>query len=393
MRILYICLDRGITLDGAKGASIHTAEMIRALEAEGHAVAVLGRISDPSRAPHPVVAPPDSEGFRWIGHKTLRRDLRLVAEGARMRDAVRRAIDAFAPDVVYERYSLFRSETVMECRRARLPVILEVNAPLAREEARFRRLVLSRLARRAERKAWRNADLVVVPSTPLKALVASTGQDRVLVVPNSVDPDRFRLVGKRDDLRNRLGLKGHFTVGFAGSMKPWHDLAVLVEAVSSLPDDVGATLLLVGEGPERPTFERFSSQRGVRTVWTGAVPYEDVPAFIECMDVCVVTLPAESDLHYFSPLKALEYLAMERPTVVASAGDLRHLAIVGVALSYEPGNSEDLADRLEALARDDSLRSRLGQAGRSYASRHSWRASARMIVQDAERLLRTASVA
>jgi glycosyltransferase involved in cell wall biosynthesis len=393
MRILYVCLDRGIMLDGTKGASVHAAEMIRALEAEGQDIAVLGRMTDPSGTRHPVIAPPEGEGFRRVGHKTLRRDLRLIAGRRRIRAAVRRAIEAFAPDVVYERYSLFSSEPVMECRRARRPVILEVNAPLAWEEARFRGLVLSPLARSAERKAWRNADLVVVPSTPLKALVASTGQDRVLLVRNSVDPDRFCPTGRSDDLRDKLGLKGRFTVGFAGSMKPWHDLGVLVEAAAKLPDYLGVTLLFVGEGPERPGLERLAAQHGVRTVWTGAISHEHVPAFIECMDVCVVTLPAEADLHYFSPLKALEYLAMERATVVASAGDLRDLAHAGVALSYESGDTEDLALKLEQLARDDSLRRRLGTAGRSYASRYSWRASASTIVQEAERLLRTASVA
>ena len=45
MRVLYVCLDRGIPLGGTKGASIHVEELLRAFEAEGHETVVVARSS------------------------------------------------------------------------------------------------------------------------------------------------------------------------------------------------------------------------------------------------------------------------------------------------------------------------------------------------------------
>jgi glycosyltransferase involved in cell wall biosynthesis len=82
-------------------------------------------------------------------------------------------------------------------------------------------------------------------------------------------------------------------------------------------------------------------------------------------------------------LKALEYLAAGRPTVVARAGSLAPLADAGVALGYRPGDSADLAAQLLALASNPELGQRLSTAGRAYAEGRSWRAAARTILQAA----------
>ena len=62
------------------------------------------------------------------------------------------------PDFVYERYALCAVATGIACRRRRIPWILEVNAPLAEEEERFRGLRWKRLTRYLERWILRHAD-------------------------------------------------------------------------------------------------------------------------------------------------------------------------------------------------------------------------------------------
>lgn len=392
MRILYICLDRGIPLGGTKGASIHVAEMLSAFEAEGHETAVVARCVASAQARR-VFEASAAEGLGWVPGRYLRRDARELAAGPTFRGSVRRAMVEFRPDLVYERYSLFRGEGRAESRRASLPLVLEVNAPLVEEERRFRGLALGPAGRRIERRVWREADLVVVPSGPLRRRVRAVGQERVLVVPNAVDVAVFSPSPRGAEVRSRLGLDGRFVVAFAGSLKGWHDLESVVEAVARLPKKRMASLLVVGDGPERPSLEARAESLGVDVRFTGAVPHCEVPVHLAAADAGVASLPPDPALDYFSPLKAMEYLACGLPIVVAEAGDLGSLAEAGVALAYRPGDPGDLAANLEMLASDSSLRERLAATGPPFAASRTWRAAARQVLQAVESLSRTASTA
>jgi glycosyltransferase involved in cell wall biosynthesis len=379
MRILYVCLDRGIVLGGTKGAAVHVGELVRAFGAEGHKVAVLGVSGrdGPVEGARFIATVP--RGARRGPFRSLRRDLRQVrARRGVTRDVVA-AINDFVPDLVYERYALFRTETAAVCRAAGIPYVLEVNAPLAWEEAAFRDLAMARTARRSEIRVWRSADLVVVPSTPMSRRIHAAGQARVLVAPNAVDPDRFAPRDRRAAVRRSLALDGRFVVAFAGSLKPWHDLPTIVRAVAYLPADLDATLLVIGDGPERSRLEDDAHAHGVALVCTGSVPHEAVGEHLEAADVCVAPLPASPALDYFSPLKALEYLAAGRPVVVADQGDLDVLAREGVALAYHPGDARDLADQLLTIAREPDRAAQLTEVGMAYARERTWRSVARTV--------------
>ncbi len=130
MRILYVCLDRGIPLGGTKGASIHMEEMLTAMEAEGHVTAVVAR-SVLRGADRPVFEATVAQRFGWVPGSVLRRDLREAGAGPALGESVEEAIRSFRPDLAYERYALFRTEGVRAAHRSGIPVVLEVNAPLA----------------------------------------------------------------------------------------------------------------------------------------------------------------------------------------------------------------------------------------------------------------------
>jgi glycosyltransferase involved in cell wall biosynthesis len=374
MRLLYVCLDRGIPLGAPKGAAVHVEETLRALAADGHATAVLAHSTTDGHAPScpTYLAPSPPE--------------RVSAPAQPLRLALRRAIEGFQPDVLYERYALFRVEGRRESGAAGIPLVLEVNAPLVEETERFRGLRLGSAAVEAERYAWTMADLVVTPSEQLAERIRSAGQERVLVVPNAVDPVRFDPSDDGATVRRRLRLVDRFVVAWAGRLKQWHDPDILVDAVARLPKRLRPALLLIGDGPERAGVERRATERGVAIVTTGAVSRRRVPELLAVADACVATLAADPSLHYFSPLKALEYLAAGRATVVAKAGALTGLAEAGAALGYRPGDPVDLAARLEAVAGDAALRRRVARRGRSYAESRTWRAAARAVVAATEAL-------
>src|SRR5207247_7641652 len=125
-------------------------------------------------------------------------------------------------------------------------------------------------------------------------------QGRVQVIPNGVDPTRF--APDRVPTRPNSGVM--FNIGFAGSLKPWHDLPLLLESFAAFSEHHrDAHLLVIGDGPERQRLQDETVRRGLdgAVTFVGSVAHEDVPGFLTSMDVAVAPSPA--DPTYFPPLQ------------------------------------------------------------------------------------------
>lgn len=363
MRIASVCLDPGIPVFGRKGASVHVQELLRAYRRHGHEVVVVAsRLGGP---PPPDLA--DVE-VHELGRPTARdaaaRELACVAMDARAEEVLAGLADL---DAVHERSSLWGGAGVRVAAARGLPRVLEVNAPLIDEQLAHRTLVHRDLAERRLRDTVAAASVVTAVSAPVAASIRSRCGDAtpVEVVPNGVDPDRFRRPD--DHLRT-----GPFTVGFVGTLKPWHGVELLVDAVAALRREVpDAQLLLVGDGPRRAALEERADELSVPLRCTGAVAPDDVPGWLHACDVAAAPYPAGDEVAYFSPLKVLEYLAAEVPVVASRTGQIPALLALGTAgVLVTPGDLDELADALLTLARDPARRRRLARTGRRHVERH-----------------------
>src|SRR5262249_2662818 len=146
-------------------------------------------------------------------------------------------------DLVYERYSLWSYAGMEYARAGGMPGLLEVNAPLVEEHAEYRGLVDKAAAYRVAERVFAAAMVLIAVSEDLAAnLQRVTGRhDDVHVIPNGVNPRRFP-AGLPPSCP---GPPGAFTVGFVGSLKPWHGLATLVEAFALLQHAVPNARLLI----------------------------------------------------------------------------------------------------------------------------------------------------
>jgi glycosyltransferase involved in cell wall biosynthesis len=265
-------------------------------------------------------------------------------------------------------------------RECGVPGLLEVNAPLVEEQAAYRGLIDRAGAERVAARAFAAARAVVAVSREVAGYVEQFTDARVHVVPNGVDPDRFP-----PDLPPSLpDPTAAFTVGFVGTLKPWHGLPVLVEAFDRLHHDHPHTrLLVVGDGPERPALEADLSARDLArsTVLTGAVDAAEVPGLLASVDAAVAPYPDRPDF-YFSPLKLYEYLAAGRAVVASRIGQVTGVIEDGAnGLLVPPGDADALAAALARLRADAALQSRLGAAAReTVRHRHTWDAVARRLL-------------
>jgi glycosyltransferase involved in cell wall biosynthesis len=406
MKIAYLCTDFGVPVYGNKGASIHVRELSQALRSLGHDVVILcTRLGGPEPAGFGV---PTLEFGLDRRASALHELLRSDAEGGpAVARAVRAAVTAsslpdraltwlrgFAPDVLYERYALNGTAGLTLAGDLGIPHLLEVNAPLVDEEHAHRGLALAATARALEHEVVIGADHVFAVSSELGRWLRGLGvpPERLTVVANAVDPERFRRAnGRRRHVRRQLGLDGRPVVAFVGTLRPWHDPGILVRALGVLRTrGVVPQLLIVGDGPERVRLEELAREDGVESmlVFTGSVSHDDVPGYLAAADVAAATYHPEAG-RYFSPLKLFEYQAAGLPVVAAELGEIPHCVRPGeTGLLYEPGDVDALADALAALIVDRETAAALGRNGREHVLRHhTWTANARAVAGCAAALM------
>lgn len=369
MRVAYICADPGVPVFGRKGSSIHVQEVVRALRHAGASVE-LGAAKFGGSPPKDLADVPCFELPRPTGAEGAEREVRALEANP----TVAEWLDKRGPfDLVYERYSLWSYAGMVWARQNRVPGLLEVNAPLIEEQAEHRVLHDRASAENVAEKTFTSAKCILAVSTGVKSYLTDRGigSDKIMVVPNGVDLGRFAATG----FGPRENGAGEFTIGFVGTLKPWHGLSTLIAAAKQVRSSgVPFRLLVVGDGPERPRIEDEVEAAGLAdsVEFTGAVAPEKIPELLARMDVAVAPYPDLSGF-YFSPLKIMEYMAAGLPTVASRIGDIDGLLVDGqTGLLCPPGDMDALTHALLRLHREPDLRQRLGATARGVAQDLGW---------------------
>jgi glycosyltransferase involved in cell wall biosynthesis len=275
---------------------------------------------------------------------------------------------------VWQRHELFHRAGIDLARHLAVPSVLFVPALTVWQAERWavRRPGWGRwLERRGELPALRDATLVACGTDVIAEQVARLGvaDDRLLVTPTGVDLELFAAPPDRAEIRRSLGIEDGLVIGWEGSFRPFHQIDQLVEAAASVP---GATLLLVGDGPERARIERRTQALGVRARFTGLVAHDELPRVLAAMDVGVVLARPDAPFHY-SPLKVAEYLAVGLPVIAPAVSQLTdRLDQDRNAVFFPAGDVDALATVLRELSTDPARRARLAAGALDSAPAWSW---------------------
>ena len=304
MKILY---HHRTQLGDAQGVHIH--EIIKAFRELGHQVRVVGLVNYQSlnsksagtglwsllrkKVPH-FVYDLMSLGYNVIGIFMLARS--VIHE---------------RPDFIYERYALNNFSGVVVSRLWKIPIIVEVNAPLYVEQAELGQLAIKWVARFLENWICSHATHTLVVSGVLKEILVGQGvpSRKITVMLNGIDFGNFNPDVSGVEVRRQYGLKDNVVVGFVGWFRPWHGVEMLLDILQDLLSaNKDIKVLMIGDGPIYDELVRKAKDLGIWNAvrFTGSLPHQKIPSHIAAMDIAVQPKAPR----YACPMKVLEYMGM-----------------------------------------------------------------------------------
>lgn len=191
-------------------------------------------------------------------------------------------------------------------------------------------------------------------------------------VYNAVDVGRVEYAvsgGQREKLKARLGLPDGSAIGIVGRLACQKGHVHLLEAFAAIAGRVPeASLLVVGDGPDRDSLEAKAAELGVgeRVRWLGALPHEEVLPLYAIMDVF-----AMPSLYEGFGLTAVEAMAAGLPVVASDVEGLNEVVESGVTGYLCPaGDISRLSERLLELLTNSDRAKEMGDQGRKRAMEH-----------------------
>jgi glycosyltransferase involved in cell wall biosynthesis len=415
LRIAYLFQQSGIRLDDHTGPIVHIKAIIRYLRQAGHQVTFVAlkparrvictdEVTDDREA---LVGWTNNRLFRLLesavrrAQRVLRLPYLALFDSLRFYDACIHNLRGY--DVFHERFTRLSIGGVLAARRLGVPIVLEVNADTLDEWDSFGqgpRGFLRVVVRWASALCFRLAAAIVAVSEPLKAHLVRAWNlpaEKIVVIPNGADVERFKPETDSSTARARLGLHEAPTVIFVSGFYPWHASLELVESFALVLRQVPtARLFMLGNGQMRGQTETYTHQLGLERMVTfvGTVPHDQIPDWLAAADIAVMPYPKLAKELWFSPLKMYEYMSAGKAIVASRAGQIAEvISDDHTGVLVDPGDTVSFAQALVRLLTDEGQRSRLGMNARRQAvEHHSWDQYARNLETVYRDVLATAAL-
>ena len=239
----------------------------------------------------------------------------------------------------------------------------------------------------------RQADWVCSTSEVMAQQTESLCPDltHLSITPFGIDIAKFRPEAKQD--------QNYLTIGTVKKLAPKYGIDILIKAfaqareiaVAQSPDLANQLrLTIVGDGIQRKELESLAQQLKIDHVtnFVGAVPHEQVPDYLNQMDIYVAASRLDSESF---GVAVLEASACGLPVIVSDAGGLPEVVqdqVTGYIAPKE--NVPATAEAIVKLIHSESDRQRLGSAGRKLVlERYVWQENVQLMRETYDKLINT----
>jgi len=228
---------------------------------------------------------------------------------------------------------------------------------------------MHRLSKLEEETAKKATLIVTISQYSLEKIQKYYAVDeaKVRIVPNGVDPEKFKPFEDQAAVKRQFGLGNEPCVLFVGSLIPRKGLPFLVEAAKKIVKEYRETkFLIVGEGPLRNQLLRKLEAANLSGNFSflGNVKEDMLPAVYNCADVFALPSIQEGQ-----GIVLLEAQASAKPVVAFNIGGVNEALLNGeTGLLVKRGSTDKFADAIMKLLSDMALREKMGADGRRFVA-------------------------
>jgi len=145
-------------------------------------------------------------------------------------------------------------------------------------------------------------------------------KEKMLPVPLGIEPSIFQYsLPKIESLRRKFSLeKKYFIFISVGSMNKMRGTSMIIKAFKIvLKANPNTKILIVGDGDDLQNLRKIVKDLGIgnNAIFTGKVPYWDVPSYINIADVGLSIIYPRKCYYVSSPCKLFEYMALKKPVI------------------------------------------------------------------------------
>ena len=223
--------------------------------------------------------------------------------------------------------------------------------------------------KRIERRCIREVDRVITVTEEAKRHYVhdcDADPENVQVVSNRADTDAL------DEMSTEPIDHDGFLISYVGSFGPHRGIETAIEAMPRIVDAIpDAQLLLVGSAGEERYEQKLHSLCETHDVadsvtFTGWVDFELVPSYIAASDICLVLHRSTAHTETTIPHKLFQYMTYRRPLIVTDVAPLeRVVQATDSGIVIPAGDHTAVADAVEELHRNPTLREAFGERGRT----------------------------
>lgn len=383
---MKLFISYGMQLDLFNGSNVHTIELLNNLKKLGVDVLLFSRSSKNRSYKNPNIIEVPSTHFQFLFSNYLNiftyqlsLFLYLIYYTIKLK-----------PDLFYARLSGSGASSTIVSSILGIPQVGEVNGitidEMIIQGSSKSKIKIAQLIESINLKGC--SKLIAVTDGVKKGLmeIYFIPESKIVVINNGANTELFIPMDK-NKVKNELNLDStlHY-ICFVGNLIPWQGVEYLIRAAPLiLKEFADARFLIVGDGIMKKEWMKLADDLGLldNFTFTGRIPYEKVPVYINASDTCVAPFIKERNSKIgLSALKTYEYLACGKPLVASAIPGVKDLIeLSGGGIAVTPENSEELAAAVIKLLRDENSRKLMGEKGRQYiVKNHSWNSVAKKVL-------------
>lgn len=282
-----------------------------------------------------------------------------------LKKKITRAIMNLSPDLIFLHSPCTLGLTATKvAQELKIPAVAEYHTHFPTYLTYYKIAFLERYVWKYMRYLYSKCEIVFVPSKSVERHLNENGINNTLYIPHGVDTDVFNPNHANPELKSQLGIDKKKIVLFVGRIVKEKNLDILVEAVEKLERRKDFVLVVAGGGP----YLKYYQSKTKNAIFLGHLNTKELAQVYATSDIFVFPSVTETFGNVI-----LEAMACGLPPIVANSyGASELISNFENGVLVAPNSADDLANHIQLLLDDETLRNELAENAYKLALNYSW---------------------